>query len=324
MPSARIPMGSAVALLLALIALPLAMFVPAFTLNQLTIAASLGIAIVGLNVVTGLAGQASLAQGAFFAVGAYAAGLVQMAWAAPVPIAPIAGALLASVLGLLTGLPAIRLRGHYLAVVTLGLSVAIVPIANRWSSLTGGGAGLNIGSVPIPSFIAAGADQYLFVWASGIIAIVIFAASRMAATPLGIAMAATRENQVAAAAMGVDMRTVKIGAFGASAFLGGLGGGIYALSTGFVAPENFTPTLSLMLLVGAVIGGIRSIPSAIVGALFIQFVPQFTAAVDKHLAGVLFGLAIVLLIRFFPDGPIEGLANFALRRVANSDARKTP
>lgn len=283
-------------------------FLSGFHLGQFTVAASFCLAIVGLNIVSGLAGQISLAQGAFFAVGAYVTALVQLNYGPPLPLAPICGAVVAAVLGLVAGLPAIRLRSHYLAIVTIGLSVAVIPLANRWSSVTGGGAGLSLGRAPVPEFIPLEPEQYLYLWALLLVGVTLHVASRVSVSSLGLAMAAVRDNEVAARGMGVQMGSVKTGAFAASAFFGGLGGGVYALSVGFVAPENFTPTLSMMLLVGAVIGGLRFVPGAVIGALFIHFTPEYAATIDKHLAGVIFGFAIVAFIRFMPNGVFEKIA----------------
>ncbi len=279
-----------------------------FYLGQITVAAAYCIAIVGLNIVVGVTGQVSLAQGAFFAIGAYATAILRVRYGLSFPVALLATGVVTSLIGFVAGLPALRLRGHYLAIVTLGLSVAVVPVANRWSSLTGGGAGLNLGQVRVPPWIGLSPEQYLYVWGVMLAAAAVVIASRVARSPLGIAMSAVRDNEIAAMGMGVDVRWVKTGAFAASAFFGGVGGGVFALSVGFVAPENFLPTLSLLLLVGVVIGGSGSVPGSILGALFVQFVPDYAAALDKHLAGVFFGAAIIVFIRFMPEGPLAALA----------------
>ncbi len=279
-----------------------------FHLGQLTVAAAYCIAIVGLNVVVGIAGQVSLAQGAFFAIGAYATAILRVRYDLPFPVVLLAAGVVTSLIGFVAGLPALRLRGHYLAIVTLGLSVAVAPVANRWSSLTGGGAGLNLGQVHVPAGLGLSPEQYLYAWGVLLAAAAVIIASRVARSPLGIAMSAVRDNEIAAMGMGVDLRWVKTGAFAASAFFGGVGGGVFALSVGFVAPENFLPMLSLLLLVGVIIGGSGFIPGSILGALFVQFVPDYAAALDKHLGGVFFGVAIIIFIRFMPEGPLRALS----------------
>ncbi|TAK82003.1 MAG: branched-chain amino acid ABC transporter permease [Betaproteobacteria bacterium] len=296
-----------ITLVMTLAALSGATFLGTYHLGQFTVAAAYCIAIVGLNIVVGTAGQVSLAQGAFFAIGAYAIAIFRIRYGVPFPLGLLAAGLVTSVVGFVAGLPALRLRGHYLAIVTLGLAVAVLPIANRWSSLTGGGAGLNLGQVSVPAGVAMSPEQYLYIWAMVLAAAAIVIAWRVVRSPLGIAMSAVRDNEIAAMGMGVDLRWIKTGAFAASAFFGGVGGGVFALSVGFVAPENFLPTLSLLLLVGIIIGGSGFVPGSILGALFVQFVPDYAAALNKHLAGVFFGAAIILFIRFMPEGPLKAL-----------------
>ncbi len=149
-------------------------------------------------------------------------------------------------------------------------------------------------------------------------------ARRVADSPFGAALVAVKENEVAAVSMGVDLTWSKLSAFAMSALLAGVGGGIFAQSIGFVAPENFGVTLSFLFLAGVVIGGAGTVYGSIVGALFLRFIPDYAADIDRYLAGVLFGLAIVLTLRFMPNGPHAALAALAKaisRRLRHSAAR---
>ena len=195
-------MGSAVlhargwpfVLLLAFVAASLTGLSP-YHLNQITLVAAYCIALIGLNVVVGLAGQISLAHGAFFAIGAYGTAVLVVECGLSFPLALLGAGLVSSAVGFVTGLPALRLRGHYLAIATLALSVAAPAIANRWTGLTGGSSGLEMGTIPVPAWLPIGHDAYLFVWAIGLAALAIWAYNRVAASPLGIALLAVRETK---------------------------------------------------------------------------------------------------------------------------------
>lgn len=290
-------------------------FLTPFRLNQLTLVASYCIALIGLNIVVGLAGQISLAHGAFFAIGAYGTAILVTKVGMPFPIALLGAGIVALLTGVGCGLPAMRLKGHYLAVATLAFSVAVPPIANRWTSLTGGSSGLDMGSIVVPAWAPIGPDAYLFLWAVGLTALALMAANRVARSPFGASLLAVRENEVAAIAMGTNIAVAKVSAFAMSAGLAGIAGGIFAQGVGFVAPENFGPVLSLLFLAGLVIGGTGSFYGTIIGALFLRFIPDYAADIDRYLAGILFGIAIILCLRFMPEGPLATLARLGrLRR----------
>ncbi|MCW5770361.1 MAG: branched-chain amino acid ABC transporter permease [Rhodospirillaceae bacterium] len=296
----------------AFIAVSTAILTP-FHLNQLALVGSYCVALIGLNIVVGLAGQLSLAHGAFFAIGAYATAILVVKTGMPFPLALIGAGVMTMVIGFFAGFPALRLKSHYLAVATLAFSVAVPPIANRWSALTGGSSGLDMGQIAVPAWLPLGRDQYLFVLAAIVVAAAMAMARRVAASPFGAALSAIRENDVAAVAMGVNLAWCKLSAFAVSALLAGIGGGIFAQAVGFVAPENFSVVLSFLFLAGVVIGGPGAFYGSILGALFLRFIPDYAADIDRYLAGVLFGLAIVLTLRFMPHGPHVALRT-VLRR----------
>lgn len=298
--------GLPLVFLLAFIAAALAGLSP-YHLNQITLVAAYCVALVGLNVVVGLAGQISLAHGAFFAIGAYGTAVLVVKCGLTFPLALLGAGLVSCAIGFAAGLPALRLRGHYLAIATLALSVAVPAIANRWTGLTGGSSGLEMGTIAVPGWLHIGPDSYLFVWAVGLAALAIWAYNRVAASPLGIALLAVRENEIAAVAMGTNLAALKVSAFAVSALLAGISGGIFAQSVGFVAPENFGLVLSLMFFVGLVIGGVGSAYGSIVGALFLRFIPDYAAEINRYLAGVMLGVAIILCVRLMPLGPYPAL-----------------
>jgi branched-chain amino acid transport system permease protein len=284
-----------------------------YHLNELTLVASYCIGLIGLNIVAGLAGQLSLAHGAFFAIGAYATAVLVAKAGLPFPLALLGAGVITMLVGFVAGFPALRLKSHYLAIATLALSVAVPPIANRWTALTGGSSGLDMGQVAVPAWLPLGHDQYLFILAAIIAAAAMAMARRVAASPFGAALSAIRENDVAALAMGVNIAWCKLTAFAVSALLAGIGGGIFAQAIGFVAPENFNVILSFLFLAGVVIGGPGVFYGSILGALFLRFIPDYAADIDRNLAGVLFGAAIVLTLRFMPHGPYAALRNAGRR-----------
>lgn len=297
-----------VALSVVVVAACLVLLTP-YWLSRLTLVGAYCLAVIGLNLVVGTTGQINLAQGAIFAVGAYTTAICRARYGISFPISLGIAALVSMILGGLVAWPAMRLRGHYLAVVTLGFSVAFSPVANRWTSLTGGSSGLTIEPVVPPAFLGVNTDQYIFIWAAAATIIGLIVAQRVVMSPTGIAMRAIKDNETAATAMGVDIRWVKLGAFVGGAAFAGIGGGLFASSLNFVAPENFTPLISMMLLVGVVVGGAGVMLGSLIGAVFLQFVPDFAASINKHLAGVFFGLAVIVCLRFMPGGPIEFSAN---------------
>ncbi len=148
----------------ALVILAIFMLSP-FHLNQLTLVAAYCVALIGLDILVGLAGQISLAHGAFFAIGAYGTAILVAKVGLPFPLALIGAAMVTTLVGFVSGLPALRLKSHYLAVATLALSVAVPPIANRWTSLTGGSSGLDMGQILVPTWLPLARDQYLFLLA---------------------------------------------------------------------------------------------------------------------------------------------------------------
>jgi branched-chain amino acid transport system permease protein len=267
------------------------------------------IAIVGLDVLTGHSGQISLGHGALMAVGGYTAGILMAhhgvtdLWT--IPVAAVVG----GGVGLLLGLPALRLRGLYLALATFGVAVAFPTILKKFDHFTGGSTGLSLfahltghgAGVTILGHRLTNNDWlYALTWS---IAIPLFlVAWALLAGPFGRNVRAVRDNELAAAAFGVDRARVKVAAFGVSAAYAGVAGALYAIIATFVSPDTFPITLSLYLLVGAVVGGYGSIWGALAGALLIQFLPDLVdlvPSVDTKQPGratFFFGLVLVALI----------------------------
>lgn len=283
----------------------LAFFLSPYLLGRLSLVLSVGITLTGLVLVLGYCGQINLAQGAFFAVGAYAFAILRSKYGWPMFPALGAGIVFAAMLGAVTGLPAVRLKHFYLALATIVVAVAIPPVLNRWTDLTGGASGLLIPGVSVPSWLPLDdPDRYLYLVCLTTAALVCAYLSKILKSPLAHEMTAVRENEVAAVTAGVAPAKVKIVSFIAAAALAGLGGGLFAQQIAFVSPETYSSALSVMFIAGSIVGGIRSLAGAFLGAIFLQFIPDVANEINPSLSPVLLGLGLLAAIRFFPEGPI--------------------
>lgn len=267
------------------------------------------IAIVGLNVVSGYSGQISIGHGAFMGFGAYTTAILSANYdVGKYWTIPVAG-VLTGIFGLLFGLPALRLSGVYLALATFGLAISITLVAKRFDGFTGGGGGLHVSllSSPIGGVTTNEWNSYL-VWA---IAGVMFAGAWLLLRgSFGRALQAVRDAPIAAVASGVSLARYKTLAFGISAAYGGVAGALLAISINYVNPDTFPVSLSILLLTGAVIGGLGSLEGMLLGAFFIEFAPKYAEKVSKHLhyneatvqAPVLYGLLLLAVLFVLPDG----------------------
>src|SRR3954454_7329821 len=263
------------ALLLAAIALPFT--VSNYRVFQFNMVLVYAIVLLGLNILTGYNGQISLGHGAFYAIGAYSAAILMDHFNWPYwATLPIAG-LVCFCFGFLFGLPALRLRGHYLALATFALAVAMPQILKykhieQW---TGGVQGIVIMKPAAPFGLKITPDQWLYLFTLAILLLAFAAGWNLLRGRVGRALVAIRDHPVAAEAMGVHSALYKTLAFGVSALFTGLAGALGAIVVQFVAPDSFAAGLSINFLVGIVVGGIASISGAFYGALFIQFIPNF-------------------------------------------------
>jgi branched-chain amino acid transport system permease protein len=297
-------------------------------LGLLTDAIILAIAITGLNLITGYTGQISIGHSAFFAVGAYTSAILidthgwSPGWTFPI------SALVCFVLGFLVGLPALRLKGLYLALVTLGLAVA-VPALLKYKYLveyTGGALGIkDLRYLPpdwTPFNGRADVHKWIFWLTLFIFLLCSLVASNLVRSRIGRAMVAIRDNETAAAVMGVDRSITKTVVFGLSAAMTGLAGSLFALKLTLVDPliPLFTILGSITFLVAMVIGGAASTWGPLVGALFFTYVNDFARSQGEErgidgLGGVIFGVLLILLARFAPFGVVGLLRKFRAKVV---------
>jgi branched-chain amino acid transport system permease protein len=283
--------------------------------------ASIGVfatAAIGLNVVVGLAGLLDLGYVAFFGVGAYVSGLLANANLTTVHVhlpfilvMPI-GAGVAALFGLVIGAPTLRLRGDYLAIVTLGFGEIFRLTANNWDGLTRGPNGVSgIADLRFGSF-SFGRDHHLFgVLLPGfsnyyflelvLLAFVITVFIRLNQSRIGRAWIAIREDETAAAAMGVNTIRLKLLAFAIGAFVAGLAGTVNAHVTTQVSPDSYTFLESILLVAAVVLGGMGTVPGALLGSSLLFIIPEkLRSFQDKRL--LLFGIALIVMMRFRPEG----------------------
>jgi branched-chain amino acid transport system permease protein len=288
-----------------------------YRVGQFTLVAVYAVAILGLNMLVGYNGQISLGHGAFFALGAYTSALlIEKADVPYLLTVPIAG-VVTFVGGYLFGVPALRLRGLYLALGTLGLAIALPQLIKRFDGLTEGTQGLTVEQPTSPSWLPFADDQFLYLLTLLVAAIMFVAAWSLMRSQAGRAIKAVRDGEIPASTLGINLARTKTRVFALSAGYAGVAGALYVFAIGFVAPEAFTVTVSLAFLAAIVVGGLATIVGAVFGALFIEFVPVYASDVNDALTGVIYGGVLILFMYLLPDGAV-GL----LRRIGRLVARR--
>ncbi len=302
--------GACVAFLLAL-ALPA--FVSGYGIRILNLALIAAIAVVGLNFAFGYAGLITLAQAGFVGCGAYLTAILSTAaglspWLS-IPAAVVGTGLISVVVGL----PMLRLKGHYLALATLGFNVSFVIVATNWKSVMGGTDGISgIPSLALPGWPIATDHRYYYVlWTA--LAVTAWIARRIRNSHIGLAMIAVRDDEIATGAASVGVTRIKVQAFALSALYAGLAGALFAHMTNFVAPDDFALGHSIIYLAMLIIGGEGSILGAIAGAVIVTFMPEMMRDLGQAYM-IVFGLLMLLILIFLPKGLLS-LAGMVGRRL---------
>ncbi|MDP6345127.1 MAG: branched-chain amino acid ABC transporter permease [Alphaproteobacteria bacterium] len=305
--------GRAVAVAAFAIAVALPLWVEPYTLYLFTMPLIYAIAIIGLNLLSGFNGQFSLGHSAFFALGAYTSAMAMahlgLSYYATLPLA----ALLPFVVGYLFGFPALRLGLVYMALATWALAVAIPQAlkSSHLEAITGGVQGIYLDRPEVPFGLPIGDDTWWHYVTLAVLVPALWLAGNMVRHRHGRALTAIRDNQTAAMCNGIATTRYKTLAFGISAAYAGIAGSLHAVLTEFIAPDSYTLGLSILLLIGAVVGGINTIWGAVLGGLLIQFFPLIAGGLSKGLAFPMHGFLLLALMLFMPTG-IAGL----LRRIA--------
>jgi len=263
----------------------------------------------GLMLLTGFTGQISLGHAAFLAVGAYTEALMQAA-GVPFFISICCAALFSAAAGAIVGLPALRLKGLYLAIATLAFNVIVEEIITRWHSLTGGNEGRHLKPVEILGFKLE-SDAEFFYLCLALTVLCCLACINLLRSPTGRAFVAIRDSEISASCLGVNLAKYKTMSFAISAGLTGIGGALYAHKLAFISPEQFTLLASIELLTIVILGGIGFLHGAVLGSVFIIVLPQLISlakdwlpegTAPSGLQAVAFGLILVLFIIFEPLG----------------------
>ena len=309
-PQARASRGIPTAIVAGIVLVAAAQLAPGsgYTLNLMMQAVTYAIAVAGIVVVLGYCGQISLAQAAFFGLGAYGTALGQVDYHLTFIVSAGGGILVAGLLGLLLGFASLRLGGHYLAMVTISFQQILTLVLTNWISVSHGPDGVR--GIGRPTGFEAG-PEYLSLCLVALVATTLFA-WRLKTSRLGRAMQAVRDNEIAASTSGIDILRTKVLAFGISAVLGGLGGALFAGAFAYISPDQFSFAESVVLLTMALLGGVQSPFGALVGTSLLVMLPEWLRFLQRIYLAV-YGGSVILIMVFLPDG-LWGLANRFIRR----------
>ena len=260
----------------------------------------------GLNIVVGFGGLLHLGYAAFYAVGAYTYGLLYYHFGFNFWICIPIGALLSAVFGILLGIPVLRLRGDYLAIVTLAFGEIVRLVLENWNDFSFGPSG--IANIPRPLLFGhklrlAEVTTFTYFITIALTILTILIIRRIESSKIGRAWEAMREDEIACQAMGIDIMKTKLAAFSMGAIWAGIMGVLFAAKTTFINPASFTTWESIVILCVVVIGGMGSIPGVIAGALIFILTPEYLRAFSEYRM-LIFGLALVIMMIFRPGGII--------------------
>jgi branched-chain amino acid transport system permease protein len=281
-----------------------------YLVSQLTFVLIYSIVALGLMLLSGYTGQLSLGHAAFLAVGAYTeAVLAAKGW--PFPLSLALAAMLAGVVGVIVGTPALRVKGIYLAIATMAFNIIVEEVLARWESVTGGGTGLQVGPLAMFGWKVS-SEREMYCVALAVTALVTLGVVNLLRAPTGRAFVALRDSEISAASMGIHPARFKAVSFALSAAITGIAGALYAHQLRIVTPDQFTVLQSIEMLMMVVIGGLGSIHGAFFGAAFVIVLPQAIAVAKDYLPPAigqatglqpaLFGLILVGFILFEPLG----------------------
>ncbi|NOX25257.1 MAG: branched-chain amino acid ABC transporter permease [Deltaproteobacteria bacterium] len=278
----------------------------------------------GLNIVVGLAGLLDLGYVAFYAVGAYSYALLNYHFGLGFWVSLPIGAMLAAAFGILLGFPVLRLRGDYLAIVTLGFGEIIRLILENWNDFSFGPSG--IANIPRPSLFGinlslAASTIYVYFIALLLVIFTIFVVNRLQDSRIGRAWIALREDEIACQAMGIDKTRIKLAAFAMGATWAGMVGVLFAAKTTFINPASFTFMESAIILSIVVLGGMGSIIGVVIAALLFVLLPEYLRAFADYRM-LLFGAVMVLMMIVRPQGIIGKVRRTYVRGQVTGDKRQ--
>jgi len=283
---------------------------PEYWLAQLTFVLIYAVVGLGLMLLAGFTGLFSIGHAAFLGVGAYTqAVLTNMGW--PFPLSLAAAGTLSALVGVIVGLPALRVKGIYLGIATLSFGFIVEEVLARWESMTGGNAGMHVKPPSIASWKLDTGEEFYFL-CLGVAVLSTLAIVNLLRSPTGRAFVAIRDSEISAQSMGIHLARYKTLSFALSAALAGLGGALYGHKIQFLSPDQFNIVQSIDLLLMVVIGGLGSVHGAFLGAIFLITMPQLIALGKDALPAVIgqapglqavvYGVVLIAFVMFEPLG----------------------
>lgn len=295
------------------------LFVSRYTVYVLNLFAIYALVAIGLNIVMGYTGLISAGHAGFLAIGAYTTAILstKIGWISPLVILLIAG-LLTGLIGFVLGIPILRLKGFYIAMVTLAFGVVVAEVVLQWSSLTHGDDGFKVPRAILGGFVFD-SDVRLFFLIQPITIAMTIIARNIVRTRVGRAFKAIRQSEVASETMGIDLAKYKTAAFAVSAFYTGIAGGLFAYAVGHISPDSFSMGVSIDFIAMIVIGGMGSILGSIIGAVILTGI-QHALSELPEVQTLSFGIALIVFMIFMPkgiSGMIQDATQAILKRLGN-------
>lgn len=274
-----------------------------FHLFQICLIAGTALVVLGLVVVTGFAGQISLAQSAFVALGGYGSAILATSWGIPLWLGIPVVAVFVALIGFIIGQMTLRVAGHYLALATMAFTAIVQHALVHSDALTGGAAGMSVPPFEIFGLtLTTGSELYYVILPTAALLFVVV--HNLSHSHIGRALAAIRQSETAAEAMGINVLRYKAAAFGASGFLGAVGGGLLAPLSSYLDPAQFGITQTVYFLAVAVVGGMMSPAGAIIGSTIFIFLPDLLQVFQSYL-GLVFAIFLLSFIVLRPNGLVS-------------------
>ncbi|WP_295379403.1 branched-chain amino acid ABC transporter permease [uncultured Pseudacidovorax sp.] len=299
-PTRRFPLDAWALAVLAVVLCAIPFFASGYVLYVVNLLMVFVILALGMHVVIGEAGQFALSHTAFYGIGIYVAGLINMHWHPPFVLSILAGGLVAAALGYVIGLLALRMRDIYLALATFAFGEAMQWVFLNWESVTGGSNGMRMQPAQMLGLTLTN-DLQAYPFVVGIAALMLGVTVWLSRSQFGSALRAVRESDVAAMAMGIDARAMKQSAFAVSAAFAGIAGGTYTLFISFIHPESLGFQTTILILTMVVVGGIGSVRGAVAGALAFGIISEMLRQA-LSIQEILYGAILLGFMMFKPRG----------------------
>lgn len=292
-----------------------------YTQSLLTLAIVYALNVLGMHVIFGLTGILSLAQAAFWGIGAYTAAILTVDHGAPFLVGFLGAIVVATLAGVVLGVPTLRLKTHYLVLATIAFAEVARQLLTNWSGLTRGPQGFpGIPSADLFGLTFSSRLQNYYLGLA-VLTLVVLGLSALRRSRLGRAMEAVRDDPLAAEAMGISPTYIRILAFSVSAALGGMAGSLYAHQASFISPDSFDLHIAVFFLLILLIGGRRSVTGCIIGAFFITYLPEWLRPMENW-DMTIFGVGLLLILIFASEG-LAGTASAAWTRARDRNQAAT-